>query len=86
MHVLLPNPLLSYTGGARDVDAEGTSLTTLLWDLDQRYPGIRFRMINEQDKIRPHIKLFVNGVQARGLEMPLRPRDEVMIVAALSGG
>ena len=86
MHVLLPNPLLSYTGGARDVDAEGTSLTTLLWDLDQRYPGIRFRMINEQDNIRPHIKLFVNGVQARGLEMPLRPRDEVMIVAALSGG
>ena len=86
MHVLLPNPLLSYTGGARDVDAEGTSLTTLLWDLDQRYPGIRFRMINEQDNIRPHIKLFVNGVQARGLEMPLRPRDKVMIVAALSGG
>ena len=86
MRVLLPNPLLSYTGGARNVDAQGTSLASLLWDLDHRYPGIRFRMIDEQDKIRPHIKLFVNGTQAPGLEVLLRPRDEVIIVAALSGG
>jgi molybdopterin converting factor small subunit len=86
MRVLVPNPLLSYTGGARSVDASGANLAALLYDLDARYPGMRFRMVDEQDSPRPHIKFFVNAVQARALETPLRPGDEVMIVAALSGG
>ena len=43
-------------------------------------------MIDEQDAIRPHIRVFVNGAQIRGLDTPLRPSDEVQILQALSGG
>ena len=86
MKVYLPTPLAEYTRHAREVEAEGASLAELLRDLDRRFPGLRFRVIDEQDAIRPHIKIFVNRVQARSLQAPLAPTDEVLVVAALSGG
>ena len=85
MNVLIPSALRSYTK-ARDVDATGATLAELLADLDCRYPGLRFRMIDEQDKMRPHIRFFVNGEQTFDMTHPLRPADSVQIVQALSGG
>ncbi len=85
MKVLIPSPLLSYTGRAH-VDAEGATLGALLTDLDRQYPGIRFRMIDEQDRMRRHVRFFVNGEPIFDLGLPVRPTDEVCIVQALSGG
>ena len=82
----LPTPLVEYTSGLRDVEAIGNTLDDLLRDLDRQYPGIRFRMIDEQDQIRAHIKLFVNAELERSLNSPLVAQDKVIIVAALSGG
>jgi molybdopterin converting factor small subunit len=86
MRVLLPSPLVSYTGGRREVQAQGATLAEILADLDRRHPGIRFRMIDEQGAIRPHIKIFVNREQAESLSAALGAADEVLVVAALSGG
>ena len=86
VRVLIPGPLRSYTADAAVVSADGESLGAVVGDLDRRYPGMRFRVIDEQGAIRRHIKFFVNGVQAMNLEPPLRDDDEVMIVCALSGG
>ena len=86
MRVLLPSPLASYTSSRREVEAHGRTLAELLEDLDRRFPGIRFRIVDEQDAIRPHLKIFVNREQASGLGVPLGPSDEVLVVAALSGG
>jgi sulfur-carrier protein len=85
MKVLLPSPLLSYTG-RREVDARGATLAELLADLDRLHPGIRFRIVDEQDHLRPHVRLFVNGDAVRDLAYPLAASDEVQIVQALSGG
>ena len=86
MKVLLPSPLVSYTANRREVEAEGATLAALLQDLDRRYPGIRFRMIDEQGAIRQHIRIFVNRELVPTLARPLAPTDEVLVVAALSGG
>jgi len=86
VRVLIPGPLRSYTSDAAVVSAQGASLGALVGDLDGRYPGIRFRVIDEQGAIRRHIKFFVNGVQAMNLDPALHEADEVMIVCALSGG
>ena len=86
MKVILPTPLAEYTRHAREVQGEGGTLEQLLADLDRHYPGIRFRVVDEQGAIRPHIKMFVNRVQARRLDVALDPADEVLVVAALSGG
>ena len=85
MKVLIPSALRSYTGHG-EAEASGATLGAVLADLDRRYAGIRFRMIDEQDRIRRHIRIFVNGEQVRDLSRPLRATDEVVIVQALSGG
>jgi molybdopterin converting factor small subunit len=85
MNVLIPTPLHSYTR-QREVEASGATIASLVADLDRQYPGIRFRMIDEQDRMRPHIRFFVNGEQAFQLSRSLRPTDAVQIVQALSGG
>jgi MoaD family protein len=78
--------LHSYTGGESVVQATGTTLGEVLDDLDRRFPGIRFRVVDEQDRLRPHVRFFVNGADARDIATPLRHGDEVYIVGALSGG
>jgi molybdopterin synthase sulfur carrier subunit len=85
VNVLIPGPLHSYTGKTH-VEATGSTLAALLADLDRRYPGIRFRMIDEQDRIRRHMRVFVNGDQVFDLSRALDPADEVVIVQALTGG
>ena len=85
MRVLIPGPLRSYTR-QREVEAAGTSLAELLADLDRQYPGIRFRMIDEQDRMRAHMRFFVNGAQVFDTTHALRASDAVQIVQALSGG
>ncbi|MGE0104135.1 MAG: MoaD/ThiS family protein [Blastocatellales bacterium] len=86
MKVSIPGPLLSYTGQKKDVDAAGMTVAEMLEDLNRRYPGIRFRMIDEQDSIRPHMKIFVNGEQVWRLDTRLSDDDEIHILQALSGG
>lgn len=86
MKVLIPTPLRSYTRQRAEVEAEGATLEQLLHDLDRRHPGIRFRMIDEQDRIRRHIRIFVNGGQVRELAHALKATDRVQIIQALSGG
>jgi hypothetical protein len=85
MRVHVPSPLRSYTGGAALIDGEGASIAELLDRLDARHPGIRFRMIDEQDRIRAHIKLFVGARQVSTLAELIHGED-VHIVCALSGG
>ena len=50
------------------------------------FRSLRFRVIDEQGQVRPHIKFFVNGLQRSDLNTGLQEADEVMIVCALSGG
>jgi sulfur-carrier protein len=85
MKVLIPGALRSYTEKSV-AQATGATLGAVLSDLERQYPGIRFRVVDEQDRIRRHIRIFVNGAQARELSQPLDGTDEVIIVQALSGG
>jgi molybdopterin synthase sulfur carrier subunit len=84
--VRLPSPLYAYTNGKAEVKAAGGTLTELLSDLDRSFPGLRFRVVDEQDRIRPTILFHVNGRVVRDLGEKVDANDEVQIVAALSGG
>ena len=85
MKVLIPGALLSYTGRP-EVEAEGTTIGELFADLDHRFPGLRFRVIDEQDRFRRHMRCFINGSQSFNLGQPLTEGDEVVLIQALSGG
>ena len=83
--VLIPGALRSYTGESH-VQAQGDTLHALFDDLDRRYPGLRFRVVDEQNLLRPNMRIFVNGSGVRALDQTLQPQDFVAIVLALSGG
>jgi molybdopterin converting factor small subunit len=85
MKVLIPGALRSYTRDAQ-VDAAGDTLDAMFGDLDRRYPGLRFRVVDEQGQLRPNMRLFVNGLGVRDLQHALQPDDFVAVVLALSGG
>jgi molybdopterin converting factor small subunit len=85
MKVVIPSPLRSYTK-QREVDAAGGTLAAVLADLDRQFPGLRFRVVDEQHRIRSHVRFFVNGEQTFDLAQALAPTDEIQIVQALSGG
>ncbi len=84
--VRIPTPLRSYTGGAAAVEADGTTLAELLDDLDRRHPGLRFRAVDEQGRLRQHMRIFVNREIERDLETPIDPHDDIVLMQALSGG
>ena len=87
MHtVRVASPLRTYTAGAAQVSARGTSVADLLSDLERSHPGMRFRMIDEQNRIRPHIRIFINQREVASLQETLAAQDEVHLICALSGG
>lgn len=86
MDVRIPTPLRSYTGQASTVTAAGTTVAEVLADLDRQFPGLRFRVVDEQGRLRRHMKVFVNEDVVRDLATPVDPTDEVTLMQALSGG
>jgi sulfur-carrier protein len=85
MKVCIPSALLSYTASST-VEVAGATVAEIIDALEVRYAGIRFRMIDEQDAIRRHIRIFVNGTQVADIAHRLAASDEIVIVQALSGG
>jgi sulfur-carrier protein len=86
MNVRIPTPLRSYTGDRTNVEADGATVGEVLADLDRRYPGIRFRVVDEQGRLRKHVNLFLDGDRVRDLSAPLEGVGELTIMQALSGG
>lgn len=86
MRVLIPSALHSYTAQQPWVEAQGETVAAVLDDLERQFPGIRFRMIDEQGRIRRHIRFFYQREMVFDLATPLAADGEFMIVQALSGG
>ena len=84
--VFIPSQLTAYTDGATRVEAAGDTVAGVLDDLDRRYPGLKFRVVDEQDRIRKHMRIFIGRVETRRIAAGLRPGDELLIFGALSGG
>ena len=86
MKVRIPTPLRSYTAQAAVVDAVGDTVDEVLIDLNRHYPGLRFRVVDEQGRLRSHMKVFVNTDMVRDLSTAIRATDEITLMQALSGG
>ena len=89
VQVKIPTPLRKYTGGSGAVEAEGTTVATLVADLERRFPGIKERLCDESGQVRRFVNIFVNGEDIRflkHLDTPLKAGDELSIVPAIAGG
>ena len=86
MRVRLASPMRSYTGGAAQVGAQGEDVAAVLEDLDRRFPGLRFRIVDEQGQLRPHVNVWLDGERVRDLATPVAGAEELTVLQALSGG
>jgi molybdopterin converting factor small subunit len=86
VRVLIPSQLIAYTDGASRVEATGASVGAVLDDLDARFPGLKFRVIDEQDRVRKHMRMFIGQAETRSIGTALADADELLIFGALSGG
>jgi sulfur-carrier protein len=86
VNVRIPSPLLSYTAQARSVEAQGTTIDEVLVDVDRQFPGLRFRVVDEQGRLRRHMRVFLNDSIERDLGAAVHPDDEITLMQALSGG
>ena len=86
MRVHLSTHFRSYTANRPTVDAQGATVGEVLRDLDRRFPGLRFRVIDEQDHVRRHVAMYVNRDACEDLATPVTEADELHVLGALSGG
>ena len=86
VQVLIPSQLTAYTAGVTRLPAQGATMGAVLEDIDRRFPGLKFRVIDEQDRVRKHMRLFVGQDETRDVTRALGPGDELLIFGALSGG
>jgi molybdopterin converting factor small subunit len=84
--VFIPSQLQSYTSGVSRLEAAGATIEAVLNDLDRRFPGIKFRVIDEQDRVRRHMRIFVGADETRDVARPMQDGEELLIFGALSGG
>jgi molybdopterin synthase sulfur carrier subunit len=86
MKVSIPTPLRSYTNQQSWVEADGTTIDEVLRDLDRQFKGLRFRVVDEQGRLRKHMKVFLGDESVRELGLPVESTDELTLMQALSGG
>lgn len=88
--VRMPTALRALTGGQAQVAVDDVSTVGgLIEVLDQRYPGVADRLLDETGDFRPGVVIFVNGDDVRflhGLGTRLTANDEISVVPAAAGG
>ena len=88
VEVRVPTILRTFTGGEKVVTAEGSSLETVIKDLDTNYPGIGERLLDDSG-LRRFVNVYVNDEDVRfldGLSTPVSENDSITILPAVAGG
>jgi molybdopterin synthase sulfur carrier subunit len=89
VRVRIPTPLRSATDGVAELDVDAVSVSTVISELETRYPMIRGRLRDEEGALRRFVNLYVNGEDVRfknGLDTSLKAGDELSIIPAVAGG
>jgi molybdopterin converting factor small subunit len=87
--VRIPTILRSYTGGAAEVSAEGSTLREVIAGLNTEFPGVGSRILDDTGKIRRFVNVYVGDEDVRlaqGLDTPVPPGTQVSVIPAVAGG
>jgi sulfur-carrier protein len=88
IEVRIPTILRNYTSGAKSVEGSGDTLAGLIADLDERYSGLRERLVDDAG-LRRFVNVYLNDEDVRflgGLDAPVKDGDTVTVLPAVAGG
>jgi cysteine synthase/molybdopterin converting factor small subunit len=86
--IRIPPTLRSEAGGAREVEAAGSTIADVLRDLAERYPALG-RQVLADDDVAPFVNVYVDNEDIKtqqGLETPVRENSTVILLPAMAGG
>jgi sulfur-carrier protein len=90
IRVLLTGQLRDWTDGVSSLEMDKVAdLHSMVKKLDARFPGIGQRIVDDQEKIRVHVNIFVNSENSKDLKREktrLRDGDTVHILPSVAGG
>jgi molybdopterin synthase sulfur carrier subunit len=89
IEVKIPTILRTYTGGAKSVEASGSTLAGLFDDLDANHPGLKGRLVTDDGGLHRFVNVYVNDEDVRftgSLDTALSDGDSVTILPAVAGG
>jgi len=87
--VRIPTPLRKLTNELEVVQAAGANIGEVINSLDQAFPGLKERIVDEAGNVRRFVNIFVNDEDIRFLEekaTTVKEQDEISIVPAIAGG
>jgi cysteine synthase B len=87
--VRIPPTLRDAVGGAREVEASGSTLRDLLSDLSERFPTLGRQVLENGSELAPFVNVYVNNEDIRtleGLDTPLGENTTVILLPAMAGG
>jgi len=87
--VRIPTPLRKLTHDEEVVETAAESVSEAIADLENRYPGIKERLVDEAGEVRRFVNVYVNEEDIRFLDnasTALKDGDEISIIPAIAGG
>jgi molybdopterin synthase sulfur carrier subunit len=82
--------LKNYIGEKKEVRVSGAGdIVQLVYRLNEMFPGIRDRILDDQDKPREYVNIFVNGENVKdgaGEKTILNDGDKVHLLPSIAGG
>jgi MoaD family protein len=88
IEIRIPTILRTFTGGAKAVHGDGATLLQVIDDIEDRHPGLKERLVEEQG-LRRFVNVYVNDEDVRfagGLQAPIADGDVVVVLPAVAGG
>lgn len=90
IRVHITGHLKEYTGKEREFEVEDVhDVSELIEKLNKRFPGIKDRIFDDQDRTRPYVNIFVNGENIRDSDAEktkLKDNSQVHILPSVAGG
>ena len=87
--IKIPPVLRSSVGGAREIEADGSSVGEVLRSLASRHPETQSQLFSEDGELNRYVNVYLNDEDVRvldGLETPVGESDTVVILPAMAGG
>jgi molybdopterin synthase sulfur carrier subunit len=86
--VRIPPTLRAEVGGARELDAHGSTVAEVIEDLVERYPTLAAQLLQDGE-LAPFVNVYLGGEDVRtrdGLETPVTDGDQLILLPAMAGG
>lgn len=87
--VRIPTPLRKLTNNEELVEVNAATIGGVIIELQDRFPGIKERLLDDSGAVRRFVNVYVNEEDIRFLqnqETALKDGDEISIIPAIAGG